>query len=421
MSTFIRTDNTKGEIKLTLEGEMWSKAQDRAFSKLARNLEIKGFRKGQAPRSMAQRFISKGEILTEALESVIDEVYSEALREHKVHLIGQPSMKVEKLDESKAEVTIECPITPEVYISNYHNLGYEVEEVNVTDEDIDKELEIYRKREANMETVEDGTVENGETVVMSFEGTVDGEKFDGGSADNFELEIGSGDFIPGFEEQLVGMKTNEEKDVNVTFPEDYFEKSLAGKNAVFKVKVYEIKKKVLPEVNDDFAKDLSFENVSTVEELKDYIRKGLVEQRTVAAERKADNALLDKLVANTEVEIPESMIDDQVQSIYDQQAAQFQQQGFDMKTYLDYSKTTEEEFKKTLVEDATKQIKMNLALEELANKENIEVTQEDIDAQYAEYATQFGMAAEQLKGLISTDNVANTVFERKIIDYLKNN
>ena len=268
MSEYRKIENAKAELICTLDQEEWKKAQETAFRKLAAKVEIKGFRKGQAPRHLAEKYVNHNEVLLDAAEALAQETLNKAVEEHNVILIDRPSLKIDEMTDEKCVLNFECPVYPDVTLGDYKSLEYKPEEVTVDEKEIDDQIADLLNRKADLELKEDGEVEDGDTTVIDFEGFLDGTAFEGGKGDNYDLVIGSHSFIPGFEEQLIGMKSEETKDITVTFPEDYHAEDLKGKEAVFKVTVHEIKKKVLPELNDEFVAEQKIENVNTVEELR---------------------------------------------------------------------------------------------------------------------------------------------------------
>ena len=252
MSEYKKIENAKAEVKCTLDGDRWADAQKSCFKKLAAKVEVKGFRKGQAPKNLVEKYVSHQEVLLNAAESLAQQALEDAIKEHDIQLIDRPSLKVDEINDEKCVLTFECAVSPDVKLGDYKSIEYKVEEVKVEDKDVDDDIAKLLDRKADLELVEDGAVENGYTAVIDFEGFVDGVAFDGGKGENYDLVIGSNTFIPGFEEQLVGMKAEETKDINVKFPDDYQAENLKGKDATFKVTVHEIKKKVLPELTDEF-------------------------------------------------------------------------------------------------------------------------------------------------------------------------
>ena len=269
MSEYKKIENAKAELTCTLDGDAWAKAKEAAFKKLAAKVEIKGFRKGQAPKHLAEKYINHNEVLIDAAEALAQGTLDAAVKEHDVTLIDRPELKIDEINDDKCVMTFVCPVLPDVKLGDYKAIEYKVEEVKVDDKEIDDQIADLLDRKADLELKEDGEVEDGDTAVIDFEGFLNDVPFDGGKGENYDLVIGSHSFIPGFEEQLIGMKSEETKDINVTFPDNYQAENLKGKETRFTVTVHEIKKKVLPELNDEFVKELKYDGVNTVDELRD--------------------------------------------------------------------------------------------------------------------------------------------------------
>lgn len=419
MSEYKKIENAKAELTCTLEGEEWKKAQETAFRKLAAKVEIKGFRKGQAPRHLTEKYVNHNEVLLDAAEALAQEALNKAVDEHNVTLIDRPSLKVDELTDEKCVLTFECPVYPDVTLGDYKNLGYKVEEVKIEDKEVDDQIADLLNRKADLELKEDGEVEDGDTTVIDFEGFLDGVAFEGGKGENYDLVIGSHSFIPGFEEQLIGMKAEETKDINVTFPEDYHASDLKGKEAVFKVTVHEIKKKVLPELNDEFVAEQKIENVNTVEELRNYTKENLSKRKESEALNKAENDLMDKLVEITESEIPEVMVNSELDMMVQNYEQRMMQQGLSLKQFLDITKQSMDDLRNSMKEDAIKRLKINLALDEIAKKENVEVLEEDLNAEYQKMADMYGMDVEEVKKYVPDSTLKDDLRLQKALDLLK--
>ena len=419
MSEYKKIENAKAELTCTLEGEDWKKAQEAAFRKLAAKVEIKGFRKGQAPRHLTEKYVNHNEVLLDAAEALAQDALNKAVDEHNVTLIDRPSLKVDELTDEKCVLTFECPVYPDVTLGEYKKLGYKVEEVKVEDKEVDDQIADLLNRKADLELKEDGEVEDGDTTVIDFEGFLDGVPFEGGKGENYDLVIGSHSFIPGFEEQLVGMKAEETKDINVTFPEDYHASDLKGKDAVFKVTVHEIKKKVLPELNDEFVAEQKIENVNTVEELKNYTKENLSKRKENEAANKAENDLLDKLAEITEVEIPEVMVNSELDAMVQNYEQRMMQQGLSLQQFLQITQQTMEGLRDSMKEDAKKRIKINLALDEIAKKEKIAVTEDDLNAEFQKMADMYGMDVEEVKKYVPDSTLKDDLRLQKALDLLK--
>jgi len=419
MSEYKKIESGKVELKCVLEGETYAAAQKKAFNKIANKVEIKGFRKGQAPKAMIEKYVNHQEVLLEAAEALAQDALTNAMKEHDVELIDRPELKLDEINDDKCVLTFVCPVKPDIKLGDYKAIKYKEEKVKVEDKEVDDQIADLLNRKADLELKEDGEVEDGDTAVIDFEGFLDGVAFEGGKGENYDLVIGSNSFIPGFESQLIGMKSEETKEINVTFPADYQAENLKGKAVVFKVTVHEIKKKVLPELTDDFAKELKYENVNTVEELKAYTKDRLEKQKKYEAENKANQKLTDDLANIVEVEVPEVMIkaeQDQMVASYEQRLAQ---QGIQLNQFLQITGQTVEQFKESQKDEAIKRIKINLGLSEIVKLEKIEVTAEDIEAEFKKMSEMYGMEVEEIKKYVPETDLAADLKLQKALDSLK--
>ena len=419
MSVLNKIENAKVELKVTLEGEKWETAKNKSFDKIASKVEIKGFRKGQAPKNLVRKQINEQQVILEAVESLAQEALINAIEEHHVELIDRPELKIDTLTNEKAEITFVCAVKPDVTLGQYKGLGYSVEEATVTDEDVENEISKIKEQKAELEIKEDGSVENGDTVVIDYAGFKDGVAFDGGTAENQELVIGSNTFIPGFEEQLIGMKSEEEKEINVKFPEDYHAEDLKGADAMFKVTVHEIKTKVLPKLDEEIISSLNIKDVKTEEELRNYIKDALLKNRQNENENKATDELLDKVCEAATVEIPEVMIENEVTDMLKEYEQRLMQQGLKLEQFYQFTGQTEADLRSNMRIDAEKKVKLRLVLEEVAKAENVEVTKEDINAEYENIANQYGMKTEDVMKYIPEDNISYDLKLRKALEILK--
>lgn len=418
MSNWELKENSVGELQVSIEKDAWKKAQEKAFNKLAKNVEIAGFRKGQAPAKLVEKHISKQNILIEAVESVANDMLQEGIKEHNLEVVARPELKnIDELTEKKATVTFEITVKPEVELGEYKGLPFNLEKVEVSEEEIAAELKRLQERYAEMQVKE--TAENGDTVTIDFEGFKDGVAFEGGKAEKYNLVLGSNSFIPGFEDQLIGTKAEEEKEVNVTFPEDYHVKELAGAPVVFKVKVHEVKTKVLPELDDEFAKDVNAQGVETIEQLKEHIKDNITDDKTRAAEDKAVNDLMTKVVDGVKVDIPQAMIDDETNSLINDFAMRLQQQGMSLDQFLKMTNQSMDVIKEQFAKDAENKVKFRLVLEAIANKEDLKVEDGDVDTEYKNIADSYGMDVEEVKKLIPAENLEYDVKIRKAYDLIK--
>lgn len=421
MAEYKKIEDGKVELTSTIDGDKWKEALKKAFNKLSKNLEIKGFRKGQVPTSLAKKYVTDEATWYEAANELSNDAFKDALKEHDIELIDQASMDLKDISADGVKLVFTCPVKPDVKLGDYKSVKYEVEDVKVEDKEVEDQINSTLDRKADMELKEDGTVENGDTATIDFEGFKDGVPFDGGKADNYDLVIGSNSFIPGFEDQLIGMKSEETKDINVTFPENYHVEDLKGQPVVFKVTVHEIKKKVLPELNDEFVKELKIDGVETVDQYKEYVKKNLLDSKTAQAENVASDNLLKKIAEQTEINIPQSMIDHECDELINEQGQRLAYQGISFDQYMKIIGQSKDEIKKELEPQATERIKVSLALEEIAKQEKVEVNQEDIDKHYDELAKAYGMEASEVKKYIPEDQIKSDLKLQKALDLLKNN
>ena len=419
MSTWTLKEKSTGELKVTIEGENWKTAQTKAFNKLAKELEIPGFRKGSVPAAMAKKYVPAQKIMLEAVEHCAQELLDAGIDEHSLWPISRPELNIEEISEEAATMSFTFAVKPEVKLGEYKGLAYEVEETSVSEEEVEAELKRIQENFAELEVKEDGEVENGDTAVIDFEGFKDGVAFEGGKGENYPLEIGSNSFIPGFEEQVIGMKKEETKDINVTFPENYQAAELAGQPVVFKVTVHEIKAKVLPELNDDLAKDVNAPNVETMDDLKALIRKNQEEQKQQNAENEATNKLISTVVDACEVEIPEVMIKNETDDMIQDYANRLQQQGISLTQFFQITGQSEETLREQMAKDAESKVKLRLVLDAIATQENLEVGEEDIDTEYGLIASQYNMEKEKVKELIPASSISYDVRLRKALDLIK--
>ena len=419
MSTWELKEKTAGVLKTTIEGDQWSKAQDKAFKKIVSKLSLPGFRKGKVPSAIAKQHISSQEILINAVDEVATEALVQGIGEHDIQMIARPSLDIEAMDEKAVTLVYDIQVKPEVKLGQYTDLGVKKESTRVLKKDIEEQISRLQERYAELELKEEGSVENGDTAVIDFEGFKDGVAFDGGKGENYPLVIGSGSFIPGFEEQLIGMKPEETKEINVTFPENYQEASLAGQPVVFKVVVHEIKTKVLPEFNDELVKQANIENVTTTKEYEDYLKEDLKKRKENEAENKYTNDCLTKVVENAEVDVPQVMIDEECDRMVNDFKQRLAQQGFTMEQFTQMTGQQESDIRAGMAVDAENKVKVRLVLEAVAKVENVEISEESIDEEYKRIADAYGMESDKVKELISSDSIAYDLKLRKAIEIVK--
>lgn len=419
MSTWELKEKSAGVLKTTIEGDQWSKAQDKAFKKIVSKLSLPGFRKGKVPSAIAKQHISSQEILINAVDEVATEALVQGIGEHDIQMIARPSLDIEAMDEKAVTLVYDIQVKPEVKLGQYTDLGVKKESTRVLKKDIEEQISRLQERYAELELKEEGNVENGDTAVIDFEGFKDGVAFDGGKGENYPLVIGSGSFIPGFEEQLIGMKPEETKEINVTFPENYQEASLAGQPVVFKVVVHEIKTKVLPEFNDELVKQANIENVTTTKEYEDYLKEDLKKRKENEAENKYTNDCLTKVVENAEVDVPQIMIDEECDRMVNDFKQRLAQQGFTMEQFTQMTGQQESDIRAGMAVDAENKVKVRLVLEAVAKVENVEISEESIDEEYKRIADAYGMESDKVKELISSDSIAYDLKLRKAIEIVK--
>lgn len=398
----------KNMAKLTIEAsaEDFEKAVQAAYQKNKNKITIPGFRKGKAPRVMIEKMYGAGIFYEDAANALIQSEYPKAADECGLEIVSQPEIDVVQIEKGKPFIfTAEVATKPEVTLGKY--IGVTVTKVDgtVTDEDVTAAIDKEREKNARTINVEDRAIENGDTAVIDFEGFVDGVAFDGGKGENHSLEIGSGSFIPGFEDQLIGKNAGDDVDVNVTFPDEYHAEDLAGKEATFKVKIHEIKAKEIPELDDEFVQDVS--EFDTVAEYKDSVKAKLEEQKQNEIKRAYQDEAIDKIVDKSTMELPDAMIDTQCENMINQFAQQMAQQGLSMDQYLQFSGLTLDQLKEQVRPDAITRIKSSLVLEQIAKEENIEITDADVDAEIEKMATMYNMEADKLKEYMGEDEKEN--------------
>ena len=388
----------KNMAKLTIEvsAEDLDKAMQNAYQKAKGRISIPGFRKGKAPRKMIEQMYGKGVFLEDAANALIPEHYSKALAECDLEIVSQPKIDVTQVEPGKPFIfTAEVATKPEVTLGDYKGLEVPKSETEVTDEEVEAELKKEQEKNSRTVTVEDRGAENGDITTIDFEGFVDGVAFEGGKGENHPLEIGSHSFIDTFEDQLVGKNAGDEVDVNVTFPEKYQAADLAGKPALFKVKIHEVKAKELPELNDEFAQDVS--EFNTLEEYKEDLKKHLEVQKEDEAKRTKEDEAIQKIIDKSKMEIPEAMIDTQCETMIEEFAQRIAQSGLSMDQYLQFSGLTVDGLKEQVRPEALTRIQSSLVLEQIAKEENIEVSDADVDAEIEKMAKNYGMEADKLK------------------------
>ena len=388
----------KNMVKLTIEvsADELEKALQAAYLKEKHRISLPGFRKGKVPRAMIEKMYGPEIFFEDAANMLITQEYPKAVEESGADVVSRPEIDVTQIEKGKPFIfTAEVAVRPEVTLGEYKGVTVTKVDNAVTEEELNEEIDRERKSNARTITVEDRAIAEGDTAVIDFEGFADGVAFEGGKGENHSLVIGSHSFIPGFEEQLIGKNTGDEFDVNVTFPEEYHAQELAGKPAVFKVKVNEVKAEELPELDDEFAQDVS--EFDTLAEYKESVEKKLVERKEAEGKRAQENEAIDIIVEASQMEIPDVMIENQIQSMMEDFANRISQSGLSMEQYMQFSGTSVEQMTEQMKPEALKRIQSTLVLEEIAKKENIEVSEEDVDAELQKMAGMYGMQADQLK------------------------
>ena len=410
-------EKNRYELQISVDKATFDAAVTAVYRKQAKNISVPGFRKGKAPRSVIEKMYGTGVFFEDAINDLIPDAYTEAAKESGLEIVGQPEFDIVSIDENGLVLSAKVYVKPDVEIKDYCGIEVEKKVEAVTDEDVNKELEVIRERNSREIDVTDRAAEMGDTTVIDFEGFCDGVAFEGGKGTDYALKLGSGSFIPGFEEQIVGKNIDEEFDVNVTFPEEYHAAELAGKPAVFKVKIHAITNVELPALDDDFAKDVS--EFDTLDEYKADI-KAKIEKRHETA---ADNAVEDKLVATLieklEGDIPEAMYEAETENFVRDYDTRLRSQGLDLKTYFKYTGMNLDSLREQMRPQAERQVKARLALEKIAALENIEATEDDINEEYNNIATAYGIEIEQVKESIEADAIAADMKVKKALDFVK--
>ena len=391
----------KNMAKLTIEAtaEEFEKAVQKAYQKNKSRINLPGFRKGKAPRVMIEKMYGKGVFYEDAANELIPKAYGKALEECDLDIVSRPEIDVTQIEAGKPFIfTATVALKPEVTLGDYKGVEVTARPVEVTDDEVQAEIDKEREKNSRVTDVDDRGVEKGDLIKLDFDGSVDGESFEGGKAENYDLTVGSGSFIPGFEDQLIGAKIGQELDVNVTFPEDYHAENLRGKAAVFKCKVNEIKVKELPEADDEFAQEVS--DFDTLEEYKADIRKNLTERKEREAKNAKETEVVAKIVENAEMDIPEPMVNGQVTNMLQDFARRMQSQGLTMEQYFQFTGMDEAKVREQMRPEALKRIQNSLVLEAVAKAENIEISDERVDEEIAKMAEAYKMEVDKLKELM---------------------
>ena len=423
MSIKIEKTKNANELKLSFEIEAakFDEAIKKVYEKSARYFNIPGFRKGKAPMAIVEKTYGTSIFYEDAFNEVVPEVYEKELKDNNIDAVSKPNLDIEQMEKGKdLKFSAIVQIKPEVKLGKYKGIQIEKIEYNVSDENIEHELGHMAERNSRIIAVEDRPVENGDITVIDFEGSVGGVKFEGGKGEAQELEIGSNTFIPGFEEQIIGMQIDEEKDVKVKFPDDYFSEELKGKEAVFKVKLHEIKKKELPEINDEFAKDAS--EFDTLEELKNSIKEKLEEENKSRAKYETEEAVIKAVCKEVEIDIPSGMIDTEIDNMVKEVETRLSYQGMNMEMYLNMIGKTMEDFRKDGEDQAKDAVKTRIILEQIIKEEKIEPEQSKIDEKVEELSKTYGKTKEELStNEYFMEYIKKSLAQEEVIDFLVKN
>lgn len=415
-----KLEKNMAKLTINVEAEEVEKAIERAYHKQKSRISIPGFRKGKVPRKMIEKMYGEGVFYEDAVNDMIPTAYEKAAEESELEIVSQPKIEVVQIESGKEFIfTAEVAVRPEVTLGQYTDIEITKADTSVSEEEIMAEIDKEREQNGRVITVEDRAVEDGDMTVIDFEGFVDGVAFEGGKGTDYPLTIGSHSFIDTFEQQLIGKNIGEETEVNVTFPEEYHAEELQGKPAMFKVTVKSIKKKELPELDDDFVEDVS--EFSTVDEYKDSIRKNLEEKKTKEAEDTKKDTVIEKVIENAQMEIPEAMIDAQVRQMAQDFARRLTSQGLSPEQYFQYTGMTAEQLNEQMRPQALKNIQSRLVLEQIAVQENFEVTDEEYDAQLNDMAEAYNMEADKLKELLpdkDKENIKKDIQVKKAVEFV---
>ncbi len=419
-----KNEKNRGVLTVEVDEQKLGEALNKAFKKVVKNVNIPGFRKGKVPRPIFEKRFGVEALYQDAVEILVPEAYQAGVEETGIKPVDQPEIDIEQLEKGKPFVfKATVTVKPEVKLGDYKGLEVPEKDFSVTADDVEAELKRMQERQGQLKPVEEGTVEEKDRVILDFEGFVDGEAFEGGKAEGYTLEVGSGQFIPGFEEQLIGLKPGGEKEVKVTFPEDYHAEELAGKEAVFRVKLHEIKRLELPELDDEFAQDVS--ELDTLDELKKDIENKLKEQKAKEEENYKRNSLVEKASEQAEIDLPDVMVEHEIDHMLQHFEQQLQMQGVNLDQYAQFTGQEKSEIREQFKEDAEKKVRGQPGIGSIAAQENVEVSDEETEAEVKKLAEQMGRDIEEIRKLLEAqggfDQIRNEVKIRKTIDLLVSN
>lgn len=417
-STWTLNENSTGLLTVEVEEKAWKKAQDKTLENAIKNVEIQGFRKGQAPKELARKQVNEQMIMMDAVNAIANEAFVAGMVEQKIEPVATPELDIEAMTEDALTLKFIVTVKPEVELGEYKRLDIKRKRITVSAKDIEAELVKLQEEQAELQ-LKEGAVENGDTVVMDFEGFKDGVAFEGGKCENYTLEIGSNSFIPGFEEAMIGMVSEDEKDLDITFPEEYHVEDLAGQPVVFKVKLHEVKTKVLPELNDEFVELLDDEEITSLDALKDSIKKNLKAQREQAEEDRVNEELVETISNNAKINIPAAMIEEELNQMFNEFNQRLAQQGMNFDLYSQILGQSEEDVKEQMREDAEKRVRTRLTLEKIAEVEGLKVEDEEIEKEFTTISEAYGMELDQVKNLVSPDAIGYDILLRKAMELVQ--
>ncbi|WP_207653058.1 trigger factor [Acutalibacter muris] len=418
MKSSNNVETNKHELLLEVTPEELNQAINEVYRRESKRMNVPGFRKGKAPRAFIEKYYGEDVFFQAAVDHLYNPMMNAAIEQSELEVVGVNSYSIEKISKEEGiEAKLTVTVQPEVKIDGYKGIEVVKESVEPTAEEIDSEIERVRQRNSRVVTVEDRAAEDGDIVVIDFDGYTDGKQFDGGKAENFDLTLGSGQFIPGFEEQVVGHNVDDEFDVKVKFPEDYHAEELKGKDATFKIKLHEIKHRELPDVDDEFVKDVS--EFDTLEEYRKDLENSIRTRKEHAAETSTEQQLIKAIVDKVEADVPQMMIDREVDEIINSFDMQLRDQGMNLETYLKYTQGTVEALQEQYRERAEQQVKVRLGLAKIAEQESLEVTDEEIEAEYKKIADAYGMPIENVKAMVRSKDISKDVANQKAMDLVK--
>ena len=416
-----KLENAIVELTVAFDVEEWKETQKKALDKLAKKVKIDGFRPGKAPVAMVKARVSKASILEEATDMILQANFVKILDEAKVEPIAQPALSIDKVNKDELEVKILVPVKPEVELGEYKGLEVKKTRVTVTKKEIEEQLANYQSQFAELSVKEDGKVAKGDTAVIDFEGFVDGVAFEGGKGENYPLEIGSGAFIPGFEDQLIGMGVDKEQEIKVTFPEDYGAADLAGKEAVFKVTVHEIKEKHLPEIDDELAKDVNIDGVETLDQLKDHIKANIKSRKENENEQKFMDDIYNALIENSKVESSEALLNQEQEMMLQEIEQNLQRQGLNFEVYEQFTGKNKDAIKEEIKPQAEQRVKIKAILAAIVEEEKLVVSNEELEAELQKIADYYKKELDEVKKIFegNMSRIENDILTRKAIDLVK--